>query len=83
MGTDPADPFSEVFLKEKDAILASIGAADSALHFEVMSASATLRAAFDKAQAEKKVAKKAAQEKLLTEQAAQKAAKLAAEGGAL
>jgi len=60
VGTDPADPFSAVWLKEKDALLLGIGAADSALRHEIEVASEVLRVASDAALAAKKAAKAAA-----------------------
>lgn len=61
--TDPNDPFSEVFLREKATLLPLIGGADAELCAEVERAGEVLRAAFDVAAAAKLAAKKAAKEK--------------------
>lgn len=59
VGTDPADSFADVFLREKVTLMALIGHADGELLGEVEEAAGRLRIAYDKATAEKKAAKAA------------------------
>lgn len=60
VGTDPADPFSEVFLREKTHLLSLMGKTDEKLLAEVEAAGEKLRVAFDAAAAVKLAAKAAA-----------------------
>jgi len=61
--TDPADPFSEVFLKEKDDLLPRLRDADPDLYAEAEAAAEKLRVASTAARAAREAEKKAKKEK--------------------